>query len=269
MKFLLILIVSLVSGCASIRVVDNPSADGKTAPVRLIIKEQETVAPTVLLSHGSGCVIPPDYIWLETVYSWGYNAIIIDHCSRRSIGRHTGQFLPGNLKVINRIEDYITVAKWVREQPLSSDKVALIGFSRGGEGVMGFTNEPYYVSYNWFPSGYTSVIDAAVAYYPSCINPAENLLEPTIPILVHHGLADQLTPAKYCEHVKTINKGTELNPNFQVEFYEDAHHGFDTPGPRLVTDIRSGTVITKQYYPAAATKSINITRKFLEVQLGD
>lgn len=268
MKFALFLFfVLILTGCSSSKAVTNPVVDGKIVPVKLIIKKQKNPSPTILLSHGSGCVIPGEYEWQHRLHTWGYNAVIIDHCSIRGISRHTGQYLPANLQIADRINDYIKVTKWIKTQKWATEKVGIIGFSRGGQGVLGFANESYHILYNQFQKNYTDLVNAVVVYYPSCITDNERVLEPPLPILIHHGTSDELTPANNCEHVKLLKSGMPLNSNFQIEFYENAGHGFDRPGNRLVINTRRGPVVVREYHPYASKKSFKITKEFLDKHL--
>jgi len=88
----------------------------------------------------------------------------------------------------------VAVADWVRKQPFHKGKIGLVGFSRGGDGVLGMLNEAYYGGKAGLPASCSEIIDAAVAYYPGCHFGDRELRETTIPLLVNVGELDALTP---------------------------------------------------------------------------
>lgn len=89
----------------------------------------------MLLAHGSDGVSGHHRRWAINVRDWGYNAVIIDHYTLRGIKRHTGVFLTGVMGH-DRALDMIGVASWVKSQSWHQGKIAVIGFSQGGGGVL-------------------------------------------------------------------------------------------------------------------------------------
>jgi dienelactone hydrolase len=229
-----------------------------------MIKEQEKkLAPTVLISHGSACVVPGVYMWADMLHSWGYNAVVIDHCSLRGIGSHTGAFYPpANLQNEDRVEDYLIVANWLDSQPWHNGKTGLVGFSRGGDGVIHLASSDWYIAFQGYKKGYNSVIDAAVAYYPSCRFGSHSLIGTPFPVLFHHGTADQLTTIGYCRYPFLL-RDERLKDKVTVFTYDNAHHGFDRPGSRIT----NRGLITKEYDHSSATKSYEETKSFFNKTL--
>ena len=266
-SFVLLLATVVITGCSNLRVVDNPAHNGTESPVRLMIKEQEKKsAPTVLISHGSACVVPGVYMWADMLHSWGYNAVIIDHCSLRGIGNHTAAYYPpANLQNEDRVEDYLIVANWLDSQPWHNGKTGLVGFSRGGDGVIHLASSDWYIAFQGYKKGYNSVIDAAVAYYPGCRFGSHSLIGTPFPVLFHHGTADQLTTIGYCRYPFLL-RDERLKDKVTVFTYDDAQHGFDRPGSRIM----ARGLISKEYDHASAKKSYEETKKFLNktLQLG-
>lgn len=242
--------------------VDKPSVDGTPAPVRLFIKTQKTASPTVLLSHGSACVVPGEYMWADMVFDWGYNAVIIDHCSLRGVGRHTDAPLPSNLQNEHRVQDYLTVANWLNSQAWHNGKTGVIGFSRGGEGVIHLASAYWYVKNMGYEQGYSEVVDAAVSFYPNCRLELDYLVGSPFPILFHHGKLDQLTPISRCRYPSLVADKL-LKGNVFFVTYDNAHHSFDRPGTRNVLNGK----IVKEYDHDSAKKSYAETKKFLDEYL--
>jgi dienelactone hydrolase len=232
-SFILLLATVVITGCSNLKVVDKPSINGTESPVRLMIKEQEGSAPTVLISHGSACVTPGEYMWADMLHSWGYNAVVIDHCSLRNVWPHTLRALPKNLQNHDRINDYIAVNSWLNEQQWHNGKTGLIGFSRGGESVVHLATTDYYVKHFGFDEGYNEFISAAVAFYPGCTLQSSPLIESPFPFLLIGGMKDQTTPIGFCDaYHRSIRNETLTNINVVV--YEGAGHGFDRSGPRIM-----------------------------------
>lgn len=246
-------------------VVDGLTYNKQDIPVKLLVYPQKQQAGTVILSHGSACVPNRRLQWTDLILSWGYNAIVVDHCVKRGVKPHTAQELPANLQVEDRIKDYVAVIDWVRKQPFSNGKVALVGHSRGGEGVLGFVNEPVYASKASLQSGYSKIADAVVAYYPSCLLGDNGLKESAVPTLVHHGELDGLTPPINCVHNKLAKNG-KLG-NITIEMYPRAFHTFDVNIPDMWAPTPRGQVLVASYDAKQAKRSFEITKNFLDKYL--
>ena len=79
---------------------------------------------TVLVSHGSGCLEQQSHNWAKQLNEWGYNAVVIDHCTTRGIKRYTqsGDGPPLDLQPRDKALDYILIAKWLEEQAGTKEK---------------------------------------------------------------------------------------------------------------------------------------------------
>lgn len=246
-------------------VVDGLTYNKQEIPVKLLVYSQQKQAGTVILSHGSACVPNRRLQWTDLVLSWGFNVVVIDHCVKRGVKPHTAQELPTNLQVEDRIKDYVAVIDWVRKQSFSNGKVALVGHSRGGEGVLGFLNEPVYAGKAKLSPGYSKMVDAVVAYYPSCLLGDNGLKESAVPALVHHGELDGLTPPINCVHNKLAKDG-KLG-NITIEMYPRAFHTFDVNIPDMWATTPRGQVLVASYDAKQAKRSFEVTKEFLDTYL--
>lgn len=246
-------------------VVDNIKFNNQDVPVKLLIYAQKQPAPTILISHGSGCAFLHVAQWAKRIEEWGYNAVVIDHCVKRDVKPHPAQQLPKNLQVEDRIKDYVAVADFVRKQAFHKGKLGLVGFSRGGEGVLGMLNESYYAAKTGLPSGYSKTIDAAVAYYPSCLIGDKELRVPPIPLLVNIGALDALTPPINCRFYKDGLAGKI--PNLAVETYPRSHHSFDFDFKDRWASTPRGQILLVSYNASQAKRSFDITRGFFDKYL--
>ena len=262
----LVLAAIFISTAGAETVIEQPNVSGKNLPVNLIIYEQNEPTNTVFISHGSGCVLPWEKIWAERVQSWGYNAVIIDHCSARGLKAHTAGDLPANLQNSDRIHDYIDVVEWLDSQKFHNGKVGLVGFSRGGEAVLAFLNEATYAGRAGLTPGYSKVIDAAVVYYPGCHDGALGFRQSNVPALIHHPLSDSLVSPTWCVHF-TMHQNDEAVKNTQIEEYPGAYHGFDINAPDFWVNTPRGQKLVRSYNEEQANRSVAATKSFLDTQL--
>lgn len=267
MKKILISLVSVLFTFAAQAeiVVDDLRFNNQAIPVKLLVYTQQLPTATVIVSHGSSCIPPRKLQWADRIESWGYNVVVIDHCVKRGVKPHPAQQLPNNLQVEDRIKDYVAVADWVKQQPFHKGKVGLIGFSRGGEAILGLLNEAYYAGRVGLPAGYSKAVDATVAYYPSCLLGDRGFKETPVPTLIHHGERDALTPAINCLHYK---EGVAGNiKNLFVETYPGAHHGFEINLPDQWASTPRGNVLVLSYNAKQAQRSFDTTQKFFDEYL--
>ena len=260
--FSLMLVLLFPFVVAAELVVENVKFNNQAVPVKLLVYTQKQPVGTVILSHGSACLPNRRLQWTDLILSWGYNAVVIDHCVTRGVKPHTAQELPRNLQVEDRIKDYVAVIDWVRKQPFSNGKVALVGHSRGGQGVLEFLNEPVYASKVGQNAGYSKMADAVVAYYPGCELGDSGLKEAAVPTLVHHGELDTLTPPINCIHNRLAKNG-KLG-NITIEMYPRAFHTFDVNIPEMWATSARGQVLVASYDKKAAERSFSTTKAFLE-----
>lgn len=246
-------------------VIENIKFNNQDVPVKLSIYTQKQPAPTILISHGSGCAFLHVKQWAKRIEAWGYNAVVVDHCVNRGVKPHSAQNLPSNLQVEDRINDYVAVASWIKKQSFYNGKVGLIGLSRGGEGVLGMLNESYYAGKFGLPAGYSKAIDAAVAYYPSCFKGDKELNETSIPLMVNFGEMDALTPAMNCAFYKDAVAGKIAN--LTVETYAGAHHGFDFDFKDVWGSTPRGQVLVVSYNAKQAKQSFEKTKAFFDKYL--
>jgi len=263
--FSLVMVLLFPFVVAAELVVDDIKFNNQAVPVKLLVYTQKQPAPTIIISHGSSCVPPRKLQWADRVEAWGYNAVVIDHCIKRGVKAHPASDLPRILQVEDRIKDYVAVADWVKKQPFNKGKIGLIGFSRGGEGILGMLNESYYVGKTGFPAGYSKTIDAAVAYYPSCLLGDKELRDSSIPLLVNFGEKDALTPSINCAFYKEGSAGKIAN--LKVETYPGAHHGFEINLPDQWAPTPRGNVLVLSYNAKQAERSFENTKAFFDKNL--
>lgn len=254
--FITLLMGVLLTGCAQ----GFKSNTGKEYPFQIQTFLIDQPSSTVLISHGSACLTEQSFDWARQINSWGYNAIVIDHCSARGVYRYTGQFPPENLTAIDKAKDYVVVAEWVRTQSWHSGRVGVVGFSRGGAGVLMFANDEMLESTKSVSKAQLELIDIGIAFYPGC-TPHNPPRKPHLPVLVHHGTSDSLAVPYYC------NYGSLTDPNYKIVLYQDVHHTFDQQGPDIEGSGAAGRWVARRYNREADIKSRELTKEFLDVYL--
>jgi dienelactone hydrolase len=176
-------------------------------------------APTVLILHGCGGVDEHHRDWARQIQAWGLNAVVIDSFRSRYVNSACER--PMNVSPLQRAVDAHLSAKWITEQPWSTHKIGVIGFSHGAWSTLhAATKEDALRELG------ASYLTSAVAFYPYC-GSAFHFYNPGIPLQIHIGAADNWTPATLC---KDLARRWQLG-NQYVE-YPNAHHGFD----RINTD---------------------------------
>ncbi len=235
----MIVLPFITVGCAA------PLTDstGKRLPVQLYSYEQDknSSAPTVIIGHGSAGVKAADQIVAEEIKSWGYNTVIVDHYTLRGITSHTGKRVDGALP-FDRANDFIEAAKWVQQQKWHKGKIAVVGFSQGGAGVLALATLEN-----------TGLISAGVAFYPACmIQNTPN--KPTLPVQLHMAGKDDLALPWICTELK--------NPSYNVHYYDNATHSFDVNVPSGV-NLR----YTHRFDPSIKEESRKNLKEFLSIHL--
>lgn len=246
-----VVLSAFVTGCATFE-----NHKGERFPFRVTVRNADQPAPTVIVSHGGGCRVSQDDLWADRFRQWGYNAVLLDHCSGRGIGPHTG-VEPPPLKPQDRVDDYIATAEWIKVQPWHKGKVAVFGISRGGEGALRASESRFNRGRNGDAG--LAELDAYIALYPACSYVPK---APRAPVLVMHGELDNLAVFGTCEYSGLSH------PNYTIKTYPNAYHGFENVGCNNTGSNRYlGNYVSCRYNEAAAAQSMTDTKAFLENHL--
>lgn len=178
--------------------------------------------PTVVLIHGSGGIGANIEAWARELHGLGVATLIVDSFSGRGIvSTVNDQTQLGRLAMI--VDAYAALGKLAAHPRVDPARIALMGFSRGGQAVLYASLKrlqrlhapaearfaaymPFYAACSTRYAGDTEVADA--------------------PIRLFHGDADDYNPAAACrayvERLRDAGKDVEM-----VE-YPGAHHAFDS-----------------------------------------
>ena len=187
--------------------------------------------PVVILLHGSGGMGSNVEMWSGELNALGISTFAIDGFTGRGItATNTNQALLGQLNFTLDVYRALDIlAKHPRVDPA---RIALMGFSRGGQGVLYASLKR--LQSTWNKSGLE--LAAYIPFYPDCSTTYEqDTVIADRPIRIFHGTPDDYNPVASCkgyvERLKAAGKDVVLTE------YPNAQHGFDNPlaaGPKVV-----------------------------------
>jgi len=179
--------------------------------------------PVVVLIHGSGGMGPNVEFWEREFNQMGISTFALDGFTGRGLTNvNTDQVLLGRLNMTLDVYRMLDVlAKHPRVDP---QRVALMGFSRGGQGTLYASLKRFHKM--WNRSGIEFA--AYVPFYPDCMTTYQSDAETADrPIRIFHGVPDDYNPVATCrgyvERLKAAGRDVQLTE------YPNAQHGFDNP----------------------------------------
>lgn len=179
--------------------------------------------PVVVMIHGSGGMGPNIEFWTREFNEMGISTVALDGFTGRGLTNvNPDQAQLGRLNMIldvYRILDFL--AKHPRVDP---SRIALMGFSRGGQGTLYASLKRFHQT--WNKSGIEFA--AYIPFYPDCMTTYQSDTEVVDrPIRVFHGTPDDYNPVATCkayiERLRTAGRDVQLTE------YPNAPHAFDNP----------------------------------------
>ena len=219
--------------------VELPSLDaGVRLPALWFAAAGAGPRPAVVLLHGCGGAFDRHghlterfRDTVERLSAMGVAALVPDSLAPRGETQICTQRL-GTRAVTQtqRRRDALGALKWLAARPeVDPRRLGLLGWSNGGSTVLAATNRR---QAEVAAAGIAPAF--AAAFYPGCQADLARGYEPTAPLLLLVGAADDWTPAEPCRQLARA-------AGVQIETYAGAYHGFDGSGPvRLRTDVPNG-----------------------------
>jgi dienelactone hydrolase len=182
--------------------------------------------PLVVLQHGSGGMAANIEMWARELNAIGVSTFALDGFTGRGLTAvNTNQALLGRLNFI--LDIYRTLDVLAKHPRVDSQRIALKGFSRGGQAALYASLKRFHKM--WNKSGIEFA--AYIPFYPDC---ATTFVSDTDvvdrPIRIFGGTRDDYNPIALCkafvERLKAAGRDVQLTE------YPDAPHAFDNPlGP--------------------------------------
>jgi dienelactone hydrolase len=205
----------------------NPDGKPVTITGQLRIPRGSGRLPVVVLQHGSGGFAANVELWSRELNGIGVSTFALDGFTGRGLTQvNSSQASLGRLNII--LDNYRALDVLAKHPRVDPDRIALMGFSRGGQATL-------YASLSrfqrmWNRSGVRFA--AYMPFYPDCMTTFINDTEVEgRPIRIFGGTPDDYNPIAACkpyvERLKAAGRDVELTE------YPTAPHAFDNPlGPQ-------------------------------------
>lgn len=188
-------------------------------------KDPVAPVPAVILLHGSGG--PNGFVtwnWAKILNGIGIAAFEIDSYTGRGIERlYADQSQIGAFNNIN--DTFAALAILAKDDRIDLDRIAVMGFSRGGIGAL-------YSAMARFQKLYAPpnvMLAAHLPFYAACNFELEDEMNVgPAPIRAFHGEEDDWTPVAPCKEY--LEKLKEEGHDAEIFVYPGARHSFDNVG---------------------------------------
>ena len=225
--------------------VSFPSLDGAgNAPVVLtgyFFAAGTAPAPAVAMFHGcsgpydrSGALGARMRSYAALFKQAGMHVLVVDSLTPRFEKELCTQRI-GKRRVTQanrRLDALGAIAYLAERKDVDPAHIGLIGWSNGGSTVLAATNLRHRDV-----AGAQTKPAFAIAFYPGCEADLQRGYEPSAPLLMLVGQADDWTPAAPC---RALAQGA-TEPKPEIESYAGAFHGFDSDAPvRIRKDVPNG-----------------------------
>ena len=179
----------------------------------------------VIIAHGSGGVSAGrEFAWADRLGALGLATLVVDSFGPRGIQTTAND--QRQLSAMANVADALFALRFLAAEPrIDPSRIAVIGFSRGGQVALYTALEPLRRSV----AGESLKFAAHVALYPSCNLPYHGEVVSGARILFALGAEDDYTPPQPCERYAEWFRGKGGAVTTIV--YPGAGHGFDSPSP--------------------------------------
>lgn len=213
----------------SLTLSDSQFLKGDTAATAVTVTGQLRIPrgagklPLVVLMHGSGGMGANIPMWARLFNAMGIATFAIDGFTGRGIEQtSTNQALLGRLNLIHDIYRSLDIV--ATHRLVDRDRIALMGFSRGGQAALYASLKRFHRM--WNKSGIEFA--AYIPFYPDC---ATIFISDTDvadrPIRIFGGSVDDYNPIALCKAY--VERLKAAGRDVQVTEYPDANHAFDNP----------------------------------------
>jgi dienelactone hydrolase len=179
--------------------------------------------PVVVMIHGSGGMGSNIDFWTREFNEMGISTFALDGFTGRGLTSvNTDQASLGRLNMVLDVYRMLDVlSKHPRVDP---SRIALMGFSRGGQGALFASMKRFHQAWN------RSGIDFAayMPFYPDCMTSYRGDTDVVDrPIRIFHGTPDDYNPVATCKAY--VERLRDARRDVMLTEYPNAAHAFDSP----------------------------------------
>ena len=178
--------------------------------------------PVVVLLHGSGGMGPNIETWAREFNAMGISTFALDGFTGRGLTSvNMDQALLGRLAFT--LDSYRILELLAKHPRVDTSRIALMGFSRGGQGALFASLKRFHQMWNKSGIDYA----AYIPFYPDCMTTHVSDTEVDKPIRIFHGTPDDYNPVATCK--KFVERLKGAGRDVVLTEYPNAQHGFDNP----------------------------------------
>ena len=194
-----------------------------TVTAQLRIAQGQGRLPVVVMAHGSGGMGANVDFWTRQLNGMGISTFALDAFTGRGlISVSNDQALLGRLNMI--LDVYRMLGVLEKHPRVDQQRIALMGFSRGGQAALYASLKRFHQS--WNKSGLEFV--TYIAFYPDCMTTYQSDTELVDrPVRIFQGTADDYNPMGPCKAY--VERLRSAGRDVQLTEYPNASHGFDNP----------------------------------------
>lgn len=188
--------------------------------LRLPISDSKTF-PLVIMLHGSSGYLNYIDAWVDRFTKAGIATFVIDSFSGRGLTR-VGDDQASLGRLAGTLDAYRALETLSHHPRIDPRRIALMGFSRGGQGALYASVERFQTLHHKGPSEFAGFI----SFYPNCSTRYigdDKLVKR--PVRVFHGMADDYNAFKPCESYVERLKAT--GQDVVMHGYPASYHVFD------------------------------------------
>jgi len=199
-------------------------SDGKPVVISgtLRLAKDSGRLPVVILLHGSGGMTGNIEYWSRELNAIGVSTFALDAFTARGlVATNTDQAALGRLNMV--LDAYRALEVLARHPRVDPARIALMGFSRGGQAALYASLKRFHRI--WNRSGIEFA--AYLPFYPDCMTTYLTDTEVADrPIRIFHGTADDYDPIANCRaYVERLHAAGR---DVQLTEYANASHAFDS-----------------------------------------
>lgn len=178
----------------------------------------------VVLVHGAQGQGMQDWRYMRLFAERGFAVLAVDSFGPRGVDRTvTDQTLVSEASML--LDAYAALDALARDPRIDGERVALVGFSKGGTVALYAALERFRAALA--PPGRRFA--AHVAYYPWCGLRPLDLRGTGAPLLVQIGGLDDVTPARLCAELLAEMRAAAPDAAIALVVHPEAAHAFDHP----------------------------------------